>query len=1754
MGIKINNQSIAKLYLGNIAVKRAYSNGAIVYDTGGQQPCFEVVTNISSATGNYVDVYVTSEEKWYKKNNLDQFEAYGIMPQVADLSTLTYYVGKLAINTSDNHEYKWNGTQWEDLGSAIGTKNVLFIDPASSSSKNVAYDFKYYFGDGYKIRVLFYLTSGYSYSSDFRVLGYKQSTITGYGTAPIEWSLYSNGFYLDSHYPISGYNGTDYYPGDYSSRLMKQSEMNNRKGRKLLADIGFNKVTLLNLDGSNVASYGSDYHATTWGTAISKTKLVIIGQLQLHYGSAKHPAHIGYVQVYDNNGNLVNDIRPALDENSHIYLHDNITNADYTAPSTKYFEYHYEQMTDIVPPEEYDTKVAPANNVHYNTLSELEMMECPWNGMMATIGANYDLYIYMNNRWTHVHNLPCYEVVDTITDATGNFVDVYATDTSKWYKKNNLSQYEEYGIMPEVADLSTLTYYVGKLAICTTDNHEYKWNGTTWVDLGELSEGYTEYEYLQGNGTSYILTDYIPKSNSRAEVDVEGRNASSGTTGAGEGNIFGSIQQIDGVWQRFTFTYPYYNVDGNTGGLRIEVGNQQLGTHDDATASRGIIKIDKDGGYINNTKFVTFNGSFTGNNVPLMIFTKNIYTNNVNTPAGLPYTKKIYNVKFYEGDTLVRNYVPAILNGTVGFYDTVNKSILGSAVSTPFTAGGSSQEHTAYPEDYDTKVAPPNNVHYNTLVELELQVCPWNGMQATVGDNYDLYLYWNNHWNKCGTPCFEVVSTLSKASGNYIDVYVTDVSKWYKKNNLSQYEEYGLLPIVDSLNSVTYYTGKMVILSTDNHEYKWDGSQWIDLGATTDLYTKYEYLQCNGTSYIITDYIPNDNTAAEIDIQGLTGGYQVFGALNYWSSTGSAAKRLRIQAGNAYGDSIRYDRGANSVYVSQSGLSNRIYLRNDSTGGYLNGTKIATFSSSTEITGCQAPLGICTAVCYDFDTSNIIIQPGIVNYNGKIYSMKIYEGDTLVRNFVPAIKDNVTGLYDTVNKVLWNSEVSTQFTVGGSSEPQGNIPEDYDTKVAPSDNVHYNTLQELMLAECPWVGMQATVGDDYTLYVYSINGWVIGEMPLDLPYLRFTPITDANFSFSGNGLKYSINGSTWLDLIADTPITVASGSYVMFKGSNLTPSPSNGIGTFSSTGNFNISGNIMSLHFDDDFPNQTSLSGKKFAFRSLFRNNTCVKDCTNLVMPATTLSNECYRHMFSGCTGLSAVSSTLLPANTLSSHCYASMFEKCSSLTTPPQLPAMNLASYCYYTMFSQCRRLTSLPTLPATVMVDHCYDTMFNYVGLSVPENYLPSTQLAPYCYYAMFANADKSSVMSVLPATTLASHCYDTMFINNGNLRNAPALPATTLVDHCYDSMFQNCSNLNNITALFTTTPSPSYCSGWVSGVSSTGTFHKNPNATWDQSITRGTSTVPTNWTIDDYSANYIKFTVVDDNGSTFQFSKAGLKYSIDDGAWTDLAANTDTPLVAKDHNIRFKGEIMPNGSSGIGTFTSSGTYKAGGNLMNLLYGDYYVGNNGKLRQQTFESMFQNSNVVDASTLLFPPSCNDYMCRYMFKGSTSLVTPPASLPFTSGNYHSCRDMFMRCTAMTSVPSMNVTATTTAISAFQSMFQECSSIVNADNIVISSRIYYDAMTTMFMGCSSLKKTPILKGSFSNNCARQAFAGCSQLTDITYLGTVTPNSSNTTNWLPSGCTATFYMNQNATWDSNVSRDANGIPSGCTIVKIDPSSV
>ena len=211
----------------------------------------------------------------------------------------------------------------------------------------------------------------------------------------------------------------------------------------------------------------------------------------------------------------------------------------------------------------------------------------------------------------------------------------------------------------------------------------------------------------------------------------------------------------------------------------------------------------------------------------------------------------------------------------------------------------------------------------------------------------------------------------------------------------------------------------------------------------------------------------------------------------------------------------------------------------------------------------------------------------------------------------------------------------------------------------------------------------------------------VPPVPASGSYLTFEAIDSGTFKLSGSSVSYSLDsGSTWSTLSSNSNSpTVSAGSKIMWKG-NLTPT-SSGIGRFSSTGRFNVEGNVMSLLYGDDFADKTDLTGKDYAFKGLFYGCTGMTSAENLSLPATTLASSCYTNMFRGCTSLTSAPS--LPATALSDSCYGAMFYGCELLTTASELPATTLTEWCYAYMFLGCASLNYIKCLATDISANSC-------------------------------------------------------------------------------------------------------------------------------------------------------------------------------------------------------------------------------------------------------------------------------------------------------------------------------------------------------------------------------------------------------------------------------------------------------------------
>ena len=228
----------------------------------------------------------------------------------------------------------------------------------------------------------------------------------------------------------------------------------------------------------------------------------------------------------------------------------------------------------------------------------------------------------------------------------------------------------------------------------------------------------------------------------------------------------------------------------------------------------------------------------------------------------------------------------------------------------------------------------------------------------------------------------------------------------------------------------------------------------------------------------------------------------------------------------------------------------------------------------------------------------------------------------------------------------------------------------------------------------------------------------LGDGDYSQDYLTFDILSGGTLKWKSNGsgatktISYSINNGSWTVITSSesATISVQQGDVVRFKGSNTRyceADKNNYSGFADGTATFNISGNIMSLLYGDNFAEETNLPGT-WTFTQFFKQSKCIS-AENLILPATTMTDCCYRAMFSKCTTLEVAPA--LPATTLGANCYYYMFEDCA-ITSAPELRAPTLVSNCYGNMFTGCASLNYILCLAVDKTASGCLANWVNRVS----------------------------------------------------------------------------------------------------------------------------------------------------------------------------------------------------------------------------------------------------------------------------------------------------------------------------------------------------------------------------------------------------------------------------------------------------------
>jgi len=552
------------------------------------------------------------------------------------------------------------------------------------------------------------------------------------------------------------------------------------------------------------------------------------------------------------------------------------------------------------------------------------------------------------------------------------------------------------------------------------------------------------------------------------------------------------------------------------------------------------------------------------------------------------------------------------------------------------------------------------------------------------------------------------------------------------------------------------------------------------------------------------------------------------------------------------------------------------------------------------------------------------------------------------------------------------------------------------------------------------------------------TGWTVNTAAA-YKYMTFNVVTPGTITFTADNdtvnktISYSTdNGSTWTSVTSSTAGTslgtFTAGQKVLIKGTNTAydTSEDGQSNYFGGTAQVNLTGNIMSLIYGDNFKNQITLSGT-YVFSKLFYGYSNLLSAENLILPATTLPAACYANMFYGCTNLTA--GPELPATTLANSCYESMFYNCTSMITAPELPATTLANSCYGYMFYGCTSLVSAPELPAL----------------------------------------------------TLQEGCYSNMFYGCTSLETAPELLATTLAATCYSGMFAGCKKLKYIKCLATDISATNCTSNWVANVSATGTFVKEIDASW----TPGTSGIPSGWTtlnhVDNPETKYMTFEVVNDGTITWQANSTTntktISYSTNNGStWTSVTSSTSGVSLGTfnaGQKVLIKGTNTAYGTiSYYNYFGGTAKVNVYGNIMSLIYGDNFTNQITLPASYTFKYLFYGySKLLSAEYLVLPATTLTNSCYYdMFYNCTSMITAP-ELPATTLATSCYSNMFFNCTSMITAPELP--ATTLVAYCYQYMFYGCSSLVTAPELPATT-LATSCYSNMFYNCTSMITAPEL--------------------------------------------------------------------------------
>ncbi len=199
-------------------------------------------------------------------------------------------------------------------------------------------------------------------------------------------------------------------------------------------------------------------------------------------------------------------------------------------------------------------------------------------------------------------------------------------------------------------------------------------------------------------------------------------------------------------------------------------------------------------------------------------------------------------------------------------------------------------------------------------------------------------------------------------------------------------------------------------------------------GALPDGYTELQYIESTGTQYIDTGITPTANTSFDMKANIVSTLGNTFIGLLYSGNLYNSSDTFGISFSNSKKAIAGYKGTEYNIYVGENNVLTEQDFIVSFTPTDISVTRLSAEYSDTK--SAQTTVTNVTRSLYLFSGNSDTVDLQKIG-DVKVYYLKIYDGSTLVRDFVPAKNaSGVVGMYDTVNNRFYENAGSGSFIAG----------------------------------------------------------------------------------------------------------------------------------------------------------------------------------------------------------------------------------------------------------------------------------------------------------------------------------------------------------------------------------------------------------------------------------------------------------------------------------------------------------------------------------------------------------------------------------------------------------------------------------------------------------------------------------------------------------------------------------------------------